>query len=664
MKNKKVNIVGFECIYENKEYIFPRAKLNKKYCTPICFKRNGQRYFNIYDWFRDIYEDAYTKRNKVRNKFEKYISTFVIRISEKHKNHVFTNGIHEIYDKTKLYHDNYISIKNKKINKISKKGYLVNIFSIKINQYNIFEIKNLYKYQIIEKFIIITKATQQYEFKLCCDNRYRFIESECFYEKHNYYSGIYCTKCEKISGIEVKCHKYFYKSCKCYICKTIGRCSDTRDPIASIYGKLIGCIKCQNKCFHDMKQNGPIPKISIKRKLIKKFNTMKNNPFFIFFDNKLNQNNVNLTNFHRLYILNKLFCDNTQLESNYIKNLTTEERNKRILCNVWRINRQYENINTNLKNMITMMNTKISNKKYKNRYLINIYINDPEYIQHIISNSYDFRIKNNFDIHCYSCRYHKNKCKKHEPSCEIYKKTKPGTKTRISKIFRYFLELPLYPCDKYKCKNIALYGTLGGFPHKCKNHKKTKHILAIQTKCIGLDGICPYDSKRGKIEYDNYCVHCFSHLFPNDKRVTNMRFLSKEIKVINHICLKHSGTWYHNKPIYINFENGCCPTKRRIDLRQMIGNTMLCIEIDEDQHKSYCEYDDFVRYNEFVCDLTSKFIFIRFNPDKYKSKKIIRDPSLKYRLQQLDKEIYLQIKRINDNKNEDLLEIIYMFYDK
>ena len=47
---------------------------------------------------------------------------------------------------------------------------------------------------------------------------------------------------------------------------------------------------------------------------------------------------------------------------------------------------------------------------------------------------------------------------------------------------------------------------------------------------------------------------------------------------------------------------------------------MLCIEIDEDQHKRYINKDDNIRYDNLFMDLTGNYIFIRYNPDKYKDK--------------------------------------------
>jgi len=51
-----------------------------------------------------------------------------------------------------------------------------------------------------------------------------------------------------------------------------------------------------------------------------------------------------------------------------------------------------------------------------------------------------------------------------------------------------------------------------------------------------------------------------------------------------------------------------------------IGNTLLCIETDENQHMSYDPQDEINRYNDLMMVHSGKWIFIRFNPDKYTDK--------------------------------------------
>jgi hypothetical protein len=193
--------------------------------------------------------------------------------------------------------------------------------------------------------------------------------------------------------------------------------------------------------------------------------------------------------------------------------------------------------------------------------------------------------------------------------------------------------------------------------------KKQNKNKIIKNSCIGIDNICPVGNKSRE-GYDGYCTICFSHFFPNDPRTKNIRLKSKEIAVVNHVCQNHDGEWYNDVPLRVNFEDECCPSRRRIDLYRMIEGTLLCIEVDENQHKYYTKQDDFKRYNEIFLDMSCKYIFIRYNPDKYKKNGIETETDIKTRLKSLSDEINKQINRIENNENTDLLEIIHMFYDE
>lgn len=289
-------------------------------------------------------------------------------------------------------------------------------------------------------------------------------------------------------------------------------------------------------------------------------------------------------------------------------------------------------------------------KKYKGYCIVDILYKDTSYIQWLIAHNCELDTYTEFNS------YGQTRGKK------IVKTKK--VESDVTKIFRYILGIPKYPCDVSGCCNYAMFGETNNLPYKCIDHKKNIHKIVLQTACRGVDGVCPYGCKNGNINYDNFCTYCFMHLFPADPRTKNIRSKTKEIQVVNHISLTHGGEWYHDIPLYVNFEDGCCPTRRRIDLRQMIGNTMLCIEIDENQHKYYTKDDDFVRYNEILCDLTCKYIFIRYNPDKYKMNGKIVDLQFAQRMILLDQTIRNKIERINNNENTDLLEIVHLFYDE
>ena len=72
----------------------------------------------------------------------------------------------------------------------------------------------------------------------------------------------------------------------------------------------------------------------------------------------------------------------------------------------------------------------------------------------------------------------------------------------------------------------------------------------------------------------------------------------------------------YNKPFYVDLEGGGCSTKRRIHLRMLINNTMLCVVTDKNQHKKYIKYDENIRYDTLFMDFIES-VFLKYNPDKF-----------------------------------------------
>jgi hypothetical protein len=162
-------------------------------------------------------------------------------------------------------------------------------------------------------------------------------------------------------------------------------------------------------------------------------------------------------------------------------------------------------------------------------------------------------------------------------------------------------------------------------------------------------------------KYKGYCSRCYSYHFPTDPLTFQIRSRTKEQAVRDYINENFKG-FQHDIPLWIG---GCdCTHKRRIDHRKLIGNTLLCIETDEEQHKSYNKEDKEARYNDLMMIHGGKLIFIRFNPDKYKEKGKNKNPIIANRLVVLKDEIEKQIKRINNEENLELLEEIFLYYDK
>jgi hypothetical protein len=201
----------------------------------------------------------------------------------------------------------------------------------------------------------------------------------------------------------------------------------------------------------------------------------------------------------------------------------------------------------------------------------------------------------------------------------------------------------------------------------CKHNKDKSRCKDCNGNDLCKSGKEPYNTgcrTRGNRKLNGFCSHCFANMFPSDPKTLSIRTKSKELKVVSHISQKFDG-FINDKPLYVDLQGGCCATKRRIDLRKLIGNTMLCIEVDEDQHKSYIKKDDEIRYNDLYMDWSGKFLFIRYNPDKFKDKyNKTKNPFFDTRMDVLEACINKHVERINKDENNDLIEIHHIFYDE
>jgi hypothetical protein len=210
-------------------------------------------------------------------------------------------------------------------------------------------------------------------------------------------------------------------------------------------------------------------------------------------------------------------------------------------------------------------------------------------------------------------------------------------------------------CEKY----LPTFNYEGLHPKFCMSCKK-EGMINVKSRLCKAENCATIGNKN----YKGYCANCFQYLFPTDPLTFQIRSKTKEIAVRDFINAKFEG-FQHDKPIWYN-ESVCdCTTKRRIDHRKLINGTILCIETDENQHKSYSKTDEEARYNDIFMAFGGKFIFIRFNPDKYKDKNGKScNPMLVNRLPILEDEINKQIKRIETGENTELLEVIELYYDK
>ena len=221
------------------------------------------------------------------------------------------------------------------------------------------------------------------------------------------------------------------------------------------------------------------------------------------------------------------------------------------------------------------------------------------------------------------------------------------------------VNIKIKKCIYPNCKTNPVYNlkneTIGiyCFSHKLDGMTDISHKKCKANYCLGT---------RANPKYKGYCASCYQQLFPNDPLTLQSRSKTKEIAIREFINLNFEG-FHHDISLWTG--NCDCTHSRRIDHRKLIGNTLLCIETDENQHKGYDKDKEEIRYDDLFMLHGGKFIFIRFNPDKFKNKEgKSLNPMLYTRLPILKDEIEKQIKRIENDENKELLEIEKLYYDE
>jgi hypothetical protein len=229
-------------------------------------------------------------------------------------------------------------------------------------------------------------------------------------------------------------------------------------------------------------------------------------------------------------------------------------------------------------------------------------------------------------------------------------------------------------CKECKGSGICEHNKEKRFCKECKGsgiceHNKHKSLC----KECGGSALCKssHCEKRGIPKYNKYCLTCVIHVLPEIKVSRNYK--TKENTVVTRVKSNFPDlTWSIDKKI----PDGC--SARRPDLLLDIGSHIIIIEIDENKHNSYdcsCENKRLLLLSK---DLNYRpIVFIRFNPDAYKTIDGIRVTSCwrlnkigiltipKTKLEEWEIRITTLINQIQywiDNPTEKTIEIIELFY--
>jgi hypothetical protein len=258
------------------------------------------------------------------------------------------------------------------------------------------------------------------------------------------------------------------------------------------------------------------------------------------------------------------------------------------------------------------------------------------------------------NLHCVLCEYCHKRCASFAFA---------GERRRRCGLHQLEGMINIYAAQCVCGKRVPSMAFEGQPPTHCTECKEKGMVCVSNKPCASNDrGIpCPVS---GNSKYDMYCTHCFQHLFPTDPRAVTIRTHEKELAVVKYLA---RFPWFegfvHDKSFHVDLEGGCCATKRRIDLRKLIGNTLLCLEIDENQHKYRLPTYERDRYNDLFMDFSGKYIFVRYNPDPYRVGDDKVDPDFATRMSELVVLMQAQIARIEAEAN-DFFEIQHLFYDE
>jgi len=205
-------------------------------------------------------------------------------------------------------------------------------------------------------------------------------------------------------------------------------------------------------------------------------------------------------------------------------------------------------------------------------------------------------------------------------------------------------------CKHPNCTTRASFGYSGYSSEYCSKHKKPRMIIYPKSKPKEEDIQCQFC--LASIHYDElFCSGCKRYL----ELGTTVKTHEKELRVKS-LLDEDDIKYTHDKIIG--------ESKRRPDFRIYTNETEynIILEVDENKHGSYnynCECE-IIRMKQIYNECgKSKMLFIRYNPDKFKSitgEKFTQQQKEKYLMKYLN-------ERISDPIEENGLYVVYLFYD-
>jgi Holliday junction resolvase len=175
----------------------------------------------------------------------------------------------------------------------------------------------------------------------------------------------------------------------------------------------------------------------------------------------------------------------------------------------------------------------------------------------------------------------------------------------------------VYLCESKNCVTTPSFGEIWMKPLRCHEHKLINDKNVTHKSC--KTELC---ETIGNPKYKGYCLRCFINIFPNEKISRNFKI--KEQHLVDSI----KQNFLNEKMIIDKIVDGGC-SRRRPDIVIDKYTHVIIIECDENQHnqKFYTECDN-KRLMELFQDFGSRpLVMIKFNPDKYVDKFLVKHSS-------------------------------------
>jgi hypothetical protein len=184
---------------------------------------------------------------------------------------------------------------------------------------------------------------------------------------------------------------------------------------------------------------------------------------------------------------------------------------------------------------------------------------------------------------------------------------------------------PRKRCSVAKCTSIAVWGI--GKARHCEAHKEPTDMNLVERRCVscGLLDILDTELKCGTCD-------------PNE---FNRRALAKQRRV--KLFLDAQGFQCSSYDIRVN--NGECGNERPdIVYEAASGGHCVVVEVDEDQHKGRPEECECTRMVNISQALGLPTVFLRYNPDAFKTNKQRKDPAHSTRMKHLHEVLRYALK--------------------